>query len=182
MKKFLFLIAVSFLALGCHAQSLDITNINNKKCLLINMKSEQPGFEKVEIVLKEESVTHFVKSLRTWKKKINKMIPSMNGKSGMIKPVPGNTASFDYLFFRHNNGRSYSTQNFLVPELYIEESGAMFLKVRGYYRGDEVSEDGSKKERCEFNYSALIPVEDLGSYISRIENKLLDIRYNPSRM
>lgn len=181
MKRILSLIVLSLFAATTFAQELDITKINGNKSLIINMTADIPGIENLEVAFKEKSVTPLVKAMKKWKKRMHRMIPSVKGQNSLIKPIPG-IGEYDYLFFRNGNTRNVSTRGYLVPELYIDDNGFLFVRIRSNYRGEEtIGADGNKKERCEFNFSCLIPAEEFGNYILRVENKLLDIRYDPSK-
>jgi len=184
MKKIITVLITMLIAINASAQSLSLTKINGKKSLVINMVSETDGYDKVEIILKEESIENFVNHLKNWKKKADKMSPSLSKRINFGKPIPG-AVDYDFLYFNYKNKTNFASNHFLVPSLYVDNDSKQHFILRGYYKGEDEATSAKKnkaaKEICEFNYAVVIPLNELDSWISRIENKLLDIRFDPSK-
>ncbi len=172
------------IAVSASAQSLGITKINGKKSLVINMVSETDSYNKIEAILKEENIQNFIDHLKKWKVKADKMSPSLSKRIDFGKPIPG-AVDFDYLYFNHGGKTSFASNHFLVPSLYVDRNCEQFFILRGYYKGEEDKDSATKvkgkKEICAFNYAVVVPLHELDGWISRIENKLLDFRFDTSK-
>lgn len=172
MKKILFLLLLSLSTVAAHAQYLNITKINDRTALSIDMNAESEGFSNVELCIFAENIQKFIKSLQKIRDRAEKLAPSLDNHIDYGRPVPG-SISVDYLVFQHGNERTYSRKNFVVPALYIDNENYKYLILRGYYQGKT---DNNKTYK--FNYSILIPFEFLNDWISQIGQKDLDIRFD----
>lgn len=174
MKKIIFLFLLTICSMSTFAQDLDITTINKEKYLVIRMQSEQAGYENVEIMMNERHAEVFAKRLKLWSRRMANKFHSIKGKNNQDVPIPG-SSNFDYIYFSEAGVTGYSLKGFFVPTIHLDELGGICLRLRGYYNGKEYALSKVKR-RCEFNFTTYIPAHEVNDYISRVENKLLDIR------
>lgn len=174
MKKYIITLIAAIFALGSSAQSIAESKLNGKIYVEVSMECDGASLNNINIMLDKKTADKFIRNLRKVQSKVKKCVQTAETKhlKNYRKTLEG-SYSYSKMQFGNADGTNVADSNYnnyLVPYFNVDAEGNSCLVLGGYYSGYNNSNMGSDYDkRTEFFYYLSIPVNELDSWINKLE-------------
>jgi len=203
-KPILLLVFFSFFFNTLTAQNVKKIVYNDNMGISIGMTSETKGFDNIEVILSIDNTKKLSKKILKKMKKFGKWSKTaVNNNVTDFEKTLTEDLLIDCILFAHEDEDFLTNKNLIKTEFVIDNKGSIFLRLFGKYFGtigtdivastigsigsisfigqsigyssSEIQSLTEIKKKVQFDYSLLIPKEEIFNFINKIENARREI-------